>query len=225
MLPYKPNPELNKTFLEQTLKYDDNGELCTDTEVLDYVMMEWERPMMLDISRYLCEGKEDIKILNVGFGMGIIDTYIQEYNPSEHWIIEGHPDVCKRMADDGWDKKTGVKCFFDRWQDVYEDLPEDHFDAIYFDTYEDHEQHLFSDRALKLIKKGGKVSFFNDLFVDSVSDSAVTDDIKKYYGDWVPENFKMSIENTYIEEVPEHSNYSHNLAKNYYLHIILERIS
>jgi|TARA_R110000772_G_scaffold192574_1_gene303524 protein arginine N-methyltransferase 2 len=223
MLPYTPTPELNIKFLETPLEYNDNGDLRAQQDH-DYVMMEWERPMMLDISRYLCEGKEDVKILNVGFGMGIIDTYIQNYNPLEHWIIEGHPDVCKRMVVDGWDIRKGVKCLFSRWQDVYQELPEDHFDAIYFDTYNDHEQHLFADRALKLVKKGGKLSFFNDLFTGSVADNASTDDVEAYYVDWLPDNFKMSIENTYIKKVPEHSNYSPGLTDNYYLHIILERL-
>jgi type IV protein arginine methyltransferase len=35
-----------------------------------------------------------LHVLNVGFGMGIIDSYIQErHEPASHTIIEAHPDV------------------------------------------------------------------------------------------------------------------------------------
>jgi protein arginine N-methyltransferase 2 len=36
-------------------------------------------------------------ILNVGFGMGLVDTAIQGYSSiTSHTIIEAHPDVYKR---------------------------------------------------------------------------------------------------------------------------------
>lgn len=34
-------------------------------------------------------------VLNVGFGLGIIDTAIQSHRPRSHTIIEAHPDVYK----------------------------------------------------------------------------------------------------------------------------------
>jgi hypothetical protein len=225
MLPYTPNEEINKTFLKSPLKYDREGDLYSDTDTRNYVMMEWERPMMQDISRYLCEGNNlsvNGKVLNIGFGMGMVDEYIQEYKPLEHWIIEGHSDVCKKMITGGWEEKKGVKCFFNRWQDIYEDLPEDYFDAIYFDTYQDHEQHLFADRALKLIKIGGRLSFFNDFFINNI-DESICNEVDKYYKDWLPSNFKMDIKNTYIDSVTSHSSYNHMVAGNYYVHVILER--
>ena len=37
------------------------------------------------------------------------------------------------MKSEGWDKKPNVNCIFDKWQNVYKDLPK--FDGIYFDTW------------------------------------------------------------------------------------------
>ena len=60
-------------------------------------------------------------VLNVGFGMGLIDEAIQrrfEANDKlvSHTIIEAHPEVYAKMLKDGWDKKKGVKILFGRWQ-------------------------------------------------------------------------------------------------------------
>ena len=57
-------------------------------------------------------------VLNVGFGLGIIDAAIQRHSPRSHTIIEAHPDVYQYMLSQGWDKKQGVRVVFGRWQDV-----------------------------------------------------------------------------------------------------------
>ena len=74
-----------------------------DNRLLDQnarpVMMGWEDPIMKDAAALIC--KEGGKILNVGFGLGLIDNYIQSYNVDEHWIIEAPPDVQDKMKKDG----------------------------------------------------------------------------------------------------------------------------
>ena len=76
------------------------------------------------------------RVLNVGFGMGIIDNALQEYKPSSHIIIEAHPDVYKRMVADQWDKKPGVRICFGRWQEIMPKLKDEGVvvDAIFYDT-------------------------------------------------------------------------------------------
>lgn len=61
----------------------------------------------------LCREKGDV--LNIGFGLGLIDTAIQEYHPRIHTIIEAHPDVYRKMLEDGWDKNPGVKIIHARF--------------------------------------------------------------------------------------------------------------
>ncbi len=58
-------------------------------------MMGWEAPLMNEHVRILNpKGKA---VLNVGFGLGIIDTMIQAREPARHVIIEAHPDVYKKV--------------------------------------------------------------------------------------------------------------------------------
>lgn len=72
-------------------------------------------------------------MLNVGFGMGIVDTEIQKHNPRTHVIIEAHPDVIASAKERGWGDKPGVRLVQGRWQDVIDELGP--FDGIFFDTY------------------------------------------------------------------------------------------
>ena len=40
-------------------------------------------------------------VLNIGFGLGLIDGYVQGLKPRSHTIVEAHPDVYKHMIDLG----------------------------------------------------------------------------------------------------------------------------
>ena len=46
------------------------------------------------------------RVLNVGFGMGIIDGALQRRGPGEHVIIEAHPRVYEAMQAAGWTDKV-----------------------------------------------------------------------------------------------------------------------
>ena len=37
-------------------------------------------------------------MLNVGFGLGLVDSAIQAQNPGSHTIIEAHPDVLRKVC-------------------------------------------------------------------------------------------------------------------------------
>jgi protein arginine N-methyltransferase 2 len=113
------------------------------------------------------------RVLNVGFGMGIIDSVLQDYNPALHIIVEAHPDVYKKMLQDKWDKKANVKIFHGRWQDVMPQLAKDkvELDAIFYDTYGEHafdmeDFHVAMSSVLS--KPLGVYSFFNGLAPDNL---------------------------------------------------------
>ncbi|GBE80993.1 Protein arginine N-methyltransferase 2 [Sparassis crispa] len=78
------------------------------------VMMGWERGIMQETVHKLCSDHENLprglKVLNVGFGLGIIDCLFQALPvpPSIHVIIEPHPDVLQHMRELGWYNKPGV---------------------------------------------------------------------------------------------------------------------
>jgi protein arginine N-methyltransferase 2 len=144
---------VNKPYFQQKLTYtndtllDENG---------NAVMMEWEREIMRRQAATVCQ--RGGRVLNIGHGMGIIDSYIQEHdNITEHWIIEPHPDVQKHMMETGWLEKA--KCIFKPWQEVINYLPK--FDGIYIDTW-DEDLTPFYIQAQWLLKPNGVMSVFNN---------------------------------------------------------------
>ena len=99
---------MNESYRNEKLTYTEDGRLFDSNG--HSVMMEWEDELMKIGAETICRNGGDV--LNVGFGMGIIDTYIEEHRPRTHWIIEGHPDVQRKIIEDGWLKKTHVKVIF-----------------------------------------------------------------------------------------------------------------
>ncbi|KAL6894017.1 hypothetical protein ACP4OV_008115 [Aristida adscensionis] len=131
------------------------------------VMMGWERPLMEAHARAVCSGGGGGKVLNVGFGMGLVDEAIQRYEPEEHTIVEAHPEVYARMLKLGWGEKKNVKIVFGRWQDVISQLGS--YDGIFFDTYGEYYEDMreFHHHLPQLLKPGGIYSYFNGLCGDN----------------------------------------------------------
>ena len=158
-------PEINnEDYLQSSLHFQDG-------RILDSagngVMMAWETDIMKR-SADLLVPRSGLRILNIGHGMGIIDTFFQDKNPSAHHIIEAHTGVIERMKKEGWYDKQNVTIHEGRWQDVVPKIIEQGilFDAIYFDTFaEDYKalRDFFSDCVLGLLDDGGKFGFFNGL--------------------------------------------------------------
>jgi type IV protein arginine methyltransferase len=198
-LPVQHEPSTKPDYLQQPLSYTADGRALLDRDQ-DAVMMEWERPIMRAHAQILMEEQTETAsavsgvaqanrrargnnktVLNVGFGMGIIDTILQqdEYSPRRHYIIEAHPDVYQHMMETGWDQKPNVVILFGKWQDVIPQLvaalqKNDDFqlDAIFFDTYGEHylDMQDFHELVVQplLAKPHGIYSFFNGLAPDNL---------------------------------------------------------
>ncbi|KAF8482807.1 S-adenosyl-L-methionine-dependent methyltransferase [Russula ochroleuca] len=172
-------------FLSSHLLYtaDAHGqEICLlqsgDTEI--GVMMGWERGIMQETVHRMCNDHPNVetglKVLNVGFGLGIIDSYFQALPvpPSTHVIIEPHPDVLKHMREQGWYDKKGVTILEGKWQDfvgttMLEGMA---FDAVYTDTFSEEYGDLrqFFDHVPKLLAgPDARFSFFNGLGATNAS--------------------------------------------------------
>ncbi len=154
----------NEDFLQSSLRFQDGRILDSDG---NGVMMAWETDLMKR-SADLLVPRPGLRVLNIGHGMGIIDTFFQEKGPSAHHIIEAHTGVLERMRNDGWYDKPNVTIHEGRWQDVVPKIIEQGilFDAIYFDTFaEDYKalRDFFSDCIIGLLDDGGKFGFFNGL--------------------------------------------------------------
>ncbi|KAJ8107601.1 hypothetical protein OPT61_g8755 [Boeremia exigua] len=164
----------NPNYLASNLTFD--RDRLTD-EAGNGVMMEWETTLMRR-SAELIASAPGLRVLNVGHGMGIIDGILQEKKPKAHHIIEAHPDVLKRMKEQGWDKKPGVVIHEGRWQDIVPGLVEkgELFDGIYFDTFAEEYSALrdfFTEHVIGLLDpsggadgEGGKFGFFNGMGAD-----------------------------------------------------------
>lgn len=122
-----------------------------------HVMHEWERPLMKVDAEQICS--KGGSILNIGYGMGIIDGYIRELKPTKHTIIEIHPKIAEMAVAEGYEN-----VLVGDWIDVVKDL-EEQFDAIYFDTFcfdGRPDWGIFTAHYVdKLLKPGGIFSYFN----------------------------------------------------------------
>lgn len=138
------------------------------------VMMSWEGSIMHRSASALLH-KANTRLLNVGFGMGIFDTFVQQHDnrPLEHHIIEAHPDVLERLRAGGWYQKVGVTIHEGTWREVCADLVASgkKFDAIFYDTFAEPYsafRDFFSDTVPGLLLQNGssRWSFFNGMGAD-----------------------------------------------------------
>ncbi|TPX16438.1 uncharacterized protein E0L32_003732 [Thyridium curvatum] len=178
----------SETYLRSKLTYSE-GKLVDDEG--NGVMMAWETDIMQrSVDALLGPDKQPGKrVLNVGFGMGIVDTMFRATAPARHHIIEAHPEVLARIArpestfaaadwegsgpgeGEGEGEGGAYKVHAGRWQEVVPGLLErgEVYDAIYFDTFgEDYSQLrlFFTEFVPALLDERGTFSFFNGLGAD-----------------------------------------------------------
>lgn len=172
--PVEQEPCTKPDYLRQQLHFRGKNNSALVDQDGDAVMMEWERPLMeLHASTLLDPASSRKSVLNVGFGLGLIDTALQKHHPVLHIIIEAHPQVYQRMLDEQWDKKPGVRIEFGTWQTVAPRLIEQgvRVDAVFYDTYGEHFLDLEDFHGLLpqlLSKPHGMYSFFNGLAPDNI---------------------------------------------------------
>lgn len=172
-------PVTSEEYLQSNLTYDDNKLLDSD---LNGVMMAWETDIMRrSVAALIPDAQPGKRILNIGFGMGIVDGMFAELKPSKHHIIEAHPAVLKHISSPdskfgaSWEKsgpeEGAYKVFGGKWQEIVLQLLEqgELYDAIYFDTFgEDYSQlrMFFMEYVPALLDQEGRFSFFNGLGAD-----------------------------------------------------------
>ncbi len=174
------NPDVtSETYLSSTLTFTPSALLDSSS---NGIMMSWESAIMRrSVDLLLPPPHSGKRILNIGFGMGIIDRMFRDTKPLSHHIVEAHPGVIARLADPesgfgrAWEEAAPVggryKIHAGKWQDVVPKLLEDGevFDAIYFDTFgEDYSQLklFFTEYVPGLLDPSGRFSFFNGLGAD-----------------------------------------------------------
>lgn len=84
----------NRKFLDRAVRYEGDNLLDDDNRG---VMMQWEDPLMEAHAELISQGGGK-DVLNVGFGMGLVDAHLQKFAPRSHTIIEAHPEVYKKVC-------------------------------------------------------------------------------------------------------------------------------
>ncbi|KAK6954015.1 ADP/ATP carrier protein [Daldinia eschscholtzii] len=173
-------PNVNSAdYLRSNLTYSD-GKLVDSAQ--NGVMMAWETSIMrASVDALLPALPAGKKILNVGFGMGIVDGMFAETRPAKHHIVEAHPAVLEHIGSPdskfgkAWEasgpSEGAYKVHGGKWQEVIPKLLEqgETYDAIYFDTFgEDYGQlrMFFTEYVPGLLEEQGRFGFFNGLGAD-----------------------------------------------------------
>lgn len=180
--PSKPDPDAqvkSEKYLRSKLTYSD-GKLVDDAG--NGVMMAWETEIMRrSVAALVPGGAPGKRILNIGFGMGIIDSMFASTRPARHHVIEAHDEVLAQLDGPGsafgaaWEaagpEDGAFKVHRGRWQDIVPVLLErgEVYDAVYFDTFgEDYGQlrKFFTEYIPGLLESDGVFGFFNGLGAD-----------------------------------------------------------
>lgn len=130
------------------------------------VMQDWERPLMAAMAGAVGETGGDI--LEVGFGMGISASFIQEQGVRSHTIVEANDAVVARFHEwkDQYPGRT-IHLIHGRWQDVVGQFAE--YDGVFFDTYltydDPHSGSLVPSAsvfpvAANVLRKGGIFTYY-----------------------------------------------------------------
>jgi len=96
------------------------------------VMQDWERPLMKEMAKIAATTHGHV--LEIGFGMGISATYIQEHGVASHTIVECNEDIVRAFEE--WRKsypQRDIRIVQGRWQEEVGRLGP--FDSVLFDAY------------------------------------------------------------------------------------------
>lgn len=173
----------NLAFLKSPLRFtkDSKGkERCVDQDD-NLVMAGWETEIMRRTASALCrdlkprewvrdeDGEErwqGFSVLNIGYGLGIVDDFFQKYKPARHVIVEAHPDVLAYLDSREISKAPGVEIVRMRWEDALASGVLGDFDIVYADPFAQDYADLknFFDQVPDLLSgPSARFSFFHGL--------------------------------------------------------------
>jgi amino acid adenylation domain-containing protein len=131
-------PEIQNEWTRSDAQYDPSQLIIEGQQV----MQAWETPMMKAMADIVGQTHGDI--LEVGFGMGVSATHIQEHDIRSYTIIECNEHVIAKY--EKWKEhypNRAICLIQGKWQDVTEQLGS--YDGVFFDTYASDEAEYLQD--------------------------------------------------------------------------------
>ena len=129
----------------------------------EYVMHEWERPLIRKMVEDLKLTPDD-RLLEIGFGMGISASILQEFGPASHTIVEPHPQVLVQ-AERWKGPRTNIQLHQGYWQQL--DTGAQRYSTIFFDPFaddmaavDDENLRFLKFAAQSLLADGGRLAMF-----------------------------------------------------------------
>ncbi len=129
------------------------------------VMQRWEDPYMKKLAEIATMNGG--RVLEVGFGLGIAASYIQEALLEEHHIIEANDHIFERLKGFAKSAKCPTILHSGFWEDISSNFDDEFFDGILFDTYPITLKELptarfsFFSEAYRLLKTGGVFTHYS----------------------------------------------------------------
>ncbi|AIG75350.1 methyltransferase domain-containing protein [Amycolatopsis japonica] len=169
-------PLIRRNWQDSTADYSDPTQLLIQGQ---QVMQNWERPLMKVLAENAAANGGDL--LEVGFGMGISATYVQDAGVRSHTLIEINSEV--KAEFEKWRSQwpdRDIRLELGAWQDVLGGLGQ--YDAILYDTYPTDEREFartlgpkaivlaaeFFEHAAAHLRPGGVFSYYTNE-IDSLS--------------------------------------------------------
>ncbi len=151
----------------------------TQSELSDEeIMEEWQTPLMRAMAEAVTGDHGDV--LEIGFGLGVSATFVQEFGVASHTLIECNDSVVGRFENwRGGYPGRDIRLIHSLWQDATDQL--ETYDGILFHTYPLNEdeymdnvvssvtfaEHFFPTAA-KHLRPGGAFSYMTNE-IDSLS--------------------------------------------------------
>jgi len=89
-----------------------------------------QKKIMKRYAEYVIDGKKDVRLLEVGYGLGVFAEEAEDIGTEEHVIIECHPIICT-IAREKYANQKHIKVFQGFWQNFNS---EKCYNAIFYDS-------------------------------------------------------------------------------------------
>jgi hypothetical protein len=97
------------------------------------VVEHWEQPIQQALANELCS-TTGMRVIEVGYGLGMASRAIAAAHPLLHLIIEAHPEIARRAVNDCVGLRNAVVVNA-MWEVMMPELRSSRFDALLFDSY------------------------------------------------------------------------------------------